>query len=251
MANDIQTNALTQISSAMNDIQSMWNLPQQHIQAINKSATLINSRHGLLSGVPIICKDTECPYHDTCMVDPANRIVGSRCPQEIGALLARFEALCEEFKITEEDAVDLGQVKELVDLEMMMLRCDNKMAKDASFIERTVKDVLKNGRVLYEDQISQAVQLKLQLIEKHSKILKDLNGTRSSKKERNVLLDPSQQAAILIQKAKEIDLTIANMPIEVQDADYVEVDDNEIPGVETTETEEVEVVEEEFITPES
>lgn len=213
---------------ASTDIQAMWNIPSQQIVDAQRAAAIANTRHGLLSGIPIICKDLHCPFLQVCNVDPNNRMLGTRCPQEIGALLTRFEQLCTEFAITPNDYVDLGQIKELVDLEIMMLRCDNKMAMDASFIDKTVKDIAKNGTVLYEDQISKATELKLSLIEKHSKILKDLNGTRSSKKQVNSVIDPSQQAASLIAKAKELQLKIDSMQIEVIDGDFIEADEDDL-----------------------
>lgn len=222
----IQNTATTAIDqAALQEIQAMWKMPAQHVAGVTKTATIINSKHGMLSGVPIVCKGDQCPYKDTCMIDIADRIVGSRCPQEIGALLARFSNLCRELEVGQEDFVDLGQVKELVDIEIMIMRCDNKMAIDADFIEKSVKDIAKNGRVLYENKISQAVELKLSLIEKHSKLLKDLNASRSSKKESNLNLDPSQTAAQLIQKAKELDIMLKNAPIEVIEGEYVDVEE--------------------------
>lgn len=240
MGNSITTtngkvDTVVSVNNAMNELQSMWAIPNQHIQNVQREVSIVNTKHGLLSGVPIICKGDECPYINTCRIPQVDRIVGSRCPQEIAALLVRFEQLCSEFDIRPDDSVDMGQIKELVDLEIMMLRCDNKMAFDANFIERSVKDISRNGKVLYEDKISQAVELKLQLIDKHSKILKDLNGTRASKKEQNVALDPSQEAAMLIQKAKEIDAQLASMPIDVVDSDFLEVTEEDMNYGENTE----------------
>lgn len=216
--------ATTTINTAMSDIQNMWKLPNQHLQAVQKVVAVRNTRHGLFSGVPIVCKGIDCAYVNTCMVDPADRIIGSRCPQEIASLLTRFEQLCNEFDISENDAVDMGQVKELVDLEIMMLRCDNKMAYSADIIQKSVKDIAKNGKVLYEYKIDPVAEFKLNLIEKHSKILKDLNGTRDSKKGGNAQLDPSQAAADLIRKAKEIEEKMGAMAIEVVDSSFTEVE---------------------------
>lgn len=223
--------ASNNINTAMTDIQNMWKLPNSHIQAVQKVVAIRNTRHGLFSGVPIICKGADCAYAATCMVDPADRVVGGRCPQEIAALLTRFEELCKEFGITEEDAVDMGQLKELVDLEIMMLRCDNKMAYSADIITRSVKDIAKNGRVLYEDKIDPVAEFKLNLIEKHSKILKDLNGTRDAKKGGGAILDPSQTASDLIRKAKEIEEKLGSMAIEVVESTFTEVTDDDIANL--------------------
>lgn len=211
---------------AMAEIQAMWKMPTTQIASIKKMASIVSSKHGMLSGVPIICRGDDCAYQETCMIEYADRVVGSRCPQEIGALLSRFSNLCNELGVTVDDYVDLGQVKEVVDIEIMIMRCDNKMAIDANFIERSVKDIARNGKVLYENKISQAVELKLSLLERHSKLLKDLNASRNSKNVPVVVLDPSQTASMLIQKAKEIDARMRAMPINVVDEDYIDVEES-------------------------
>lgn len=215
--------AITNINTAMSDVQKMWKLPTQHLNTVSSVIAIRTTRHGMFSGVPIICKGPDCAYAATCMVDSADIVVGSRCPQEIASLLARFEELCSEFDIKEEDAVDMGQVKELVDLEIMMLRCDNKMADNSDILQKSVKDVAKNGRVLYEFKIDPIAEFKLSLMDKHSKILKDLNGTRASKKSVGAILDPSQVAADLIRKSKEIEERVGTMSIEVIDSEFTEV----------------------------
>lgn len=223
--------ASNNINTAMNDLQNMWKLPNSHIQAVQKVVAIRNTRHGLFSGVPIICKGLDCAYAATCMIDKADRIVGNRCPQEIAALLTRFEELCKEFDITEEDAVDMGQLKELVDLEIMMLRCDNKMADNSDILQKSIKDIAKNGRVLYEYKIDPVAEFKLNLIEKHSKILKDLNGTRDAKKGGGTTFDPSQTAAELIRKAKEIEEKMGAMAIEVVDSSFTEITDDDVSNI--------------------
>ena len=223
--------ATANINNAMTDIQNMWKLPSQHIQAVQKVVNIRNTRHGLFGGVPIVCKAGDCAYAATCMVDPADRLVGERCPQEIASLLTRFEQLCREFEISEDDAVDMGQIKELVDLEIMMLRCDNKMADNSDILQKSIKDIAKNGRVLYEYKIDPVAEFKLNLIEKHSKILKDLNGTRDSKKGGGATLDPSQVASDLIRKAKEIEERVGSMAIEIVDSSFTEVTDDDMNSI--------------------
>lgn len=217
------------------NIANMWGIPAAHIKHTQNAAAIVNTKHGLASGVPIICKDTECPYVATCRIDPQDRIRNTRCPMEIGALISRFEQLCHEFGIGETDYVDLGQIKELVDLEIMMLRCDNKMAIDASFIETSVKDIAKSGDIIYEDKISLATELKLTIIDKHSKILKDLNGTRSSKGHSLTTLDASLQAASLMERARELEIKLNDMSIEILDEEFYETEDAQYELVEEDE----------------
>ncbi len=219
-------NNLEQLQSAgifgtsINEIQNIWRLPPQHVAQVKNTVETMNSRHGLFANVPIICKGESCPYLGTCTVPIMNLPTGYRCPMEIGAIFSRFERYCEEFEVTEENAVDLGQIKQLVDLEVMIMRCDSKMALSADFIEETLKDVTKNGTPIYEKVVTQANQFKLTLLERHSRLLKDLNATRSSKKEAKIDNDASKVASIIMKRVQEVSSSLGVSSQDVLEVDY-------------------------------
>lgn len=217
----IKASSDIQLSNVMGDVKDMWNISDEQMRGMSRASRVVSTKHGMFSGVPIVCKAEGCPYKETCLIDEADRIKGSRCPQEISSLLSRFEKICTELKITEEDAIDMGQVKELVDIEIMMLRCDNKIASNSDVLMESIKDVTKSGVTIYEWQADPAIELKLNLMDKHSKILKDLNATRSSKKEVGKVIDPSLEASQLIQRAKELELSFSDIDDElIIEADY-------------------------------
>lgn len=214
---------------AINDIQNVWRLPAGHIDKVKSTYATMNAKHGLFANVPIICKGERCPYIGTCTVDILNLPTGYRCPLEIGAIMARFESYCDEFNVSEKNAVDLGQIKQLVDLEVMIMRCDSKMAISADFIEETLKDVTKTGTPIYEKVVTQANQFKMTLIDKHGKILKDLAATRSSKKDTGNDDDASKVASVLMKRVHEISSQLGMQTQEVLNADYYEeVDDGSV-----------------------
>ena len=208
--------------SAVKDIQNIWRLPTKHIKQVKQTVETTNSRHGLFTNVPIVCKGESCPYIGTCTVPITDLPTGYRCPIEIGAILARFERYCEEFEVTEANAVDLGQIKQLVDIEVMIMRCDSKMAMSADFIEESLKDVTKNGTPIYEKVVTQANQFKLTLLERHARILKDLNATRASKKEQKIDNDASKVASIIMRRVQEVSSNLGMSAQEVLEADYHE-----------------------------
>lgn len=205
---------------SVKEIQNIWRLPTKHVTQVKNTVEVMNSRHGLFANVPIVCKGEACPYVGTCTVPITDLPTGYRCPIEIGAIFARFERYCEEFDVTEENAVDLGQIKQLVDLEVMIMRCDSKMAMSADFIEEVLKDVTKKGVPIYEKQITQANQFKLTLLERHARILKDLAATRSAKKEQKIDNDASKVASIIMRRVQEVSSTLGVSSQEILEADY-------------------------------
>lgn len=209
-------------ANAITEIQNIWRLPAKHIAQVKDTVEITNAKHGLFANVPIICKGEGCPYLGTCTVSIVDLPIGYRCPIEIGAIMARFERYCEEFEVTEADAVDLGQIKQLVDIEIMIMRCDSKMAVSADFIEESLKDVTKTGVPIYEKVVTQANQFKMTLLERHGRLLKDLAATRSSKKETKTDNDASKVASLIMKRVQEVSQSLGTSSQEVLEADYHE-----------------------------
>jgi type IV pilus biogenesis protein CpaD/CtpE len=70
--------------------------------------------------------------------------------------------------------------------------------------------------------VTQASQFKLTLIERHSKILKDLAATRSSKKDKKIEDDASKTASILMRRVQELATGLGVKSQDVLEVDYDE-----------------------------
>lgn len=189
----------------------MWGLNPALIQEINKSAMIRSSKHGMFASVPIICQNQDCAYKDTCSVDPANRIVGQRCPMEIGAIIARFNQYCLHFglnvtgdTIEEEDLVDATLIKDLVTIEVQQMRCENKIAMSGDFMSKTLLDIDKKCKPYYGDIISPESEHLLVLQDKKVKILNQLNATRKDKaNDKSKTASPTENAIKIFQEVQK------------------------------------------------
>ena len=76
----------------------IWGVSPQSIAVAQNMSQLYKIKHGMFACVPIICKGAGCPFFTSCRVDENYRVVGERCPQEIGAIMARYEYWCQHFK---------------------------------------------------------------------------------------------------------------------------------------------------------
>lgn len=237
-----QQNSIINVNQQIDDnaaMTQMWGLNPAIVQEINKSAMIRSSKHGMFASVPIMCKGPDCAYANVCSVDPVNRIVNQRCPMEIGAIVARFNYWCNHFEldstgdtIKDEDAVDASLIRDLVNWEVQMIRCENKIAMSGDFIGKTLLDIDKKCKPYYGDIVSPETEHLLVLQDKKIKILNQLNATRKDKaNDKNNNSNPTESAIRIFQEVQEaikkqniIDLDEIDFS-DVQEVDYT--NDNE------------------------
>jgi hypothetical protein len=194
------------------DMQKIWGMHPAVAKVAVESARVYSMKHGMFAGVPIICKDTKCPYAEVCTIDVSFRIVGKRCPMEAGAIMARYNAWCKHFeidltgkKIKDEDLVDATLIRDLVENEIQTLRAENRIAMNADFIGKTLADIDNKGSAYYEDTVTPEAEYLNTLQDKRYKILNLLNSTRKDKaNEKSKQLTPSEKAVSIFKKVAEI-----------------------------------------------
>jgi uncharacterized protein YaiI (UPF0178 family) len=200
------SNENTPSKSAIPALPSMWKQSTQGAKNVDAARQMLQLKHGMFASVPIICKGRTCPYFQTCWIPEADLQVGERCPIEIGAILERFDKYCQQLNIdTENEIVDAGLVKEVVDIEIMMVRADGLLARDGNLIEEVVAGVSPKGQEYYRPEIHLAVELKERLRKEKTRILNQLNATRKDKKNDGLVSnDPSSVAARIIAKVRDL-----------------------------------------------
>ena len=211
----------------------MWGLNPAVIQEISKSAMIRSSKHGMFASVPIVCKAQDCAYKDVCTVALAQRTVGQRCPMEIGAIIARFNQWCLHFgldvsqdTIKEEELTDATLIRDLVNLEVQMMRCENKIAISGDFMSLTLADIDKKCKPYFESIVSPESEYMMTLQNNKIKILNQLNATRKDKsvdKSRNA--SPTENAIKIFQQVQEA--IRAKTIIDVDTIDFTEIEEPE------------------------
>ena len=214
------------IAAAINDV---FQLSVDQAKEAKSVANLYKLKHGLMAAIPIICKVKDCPYYDICTIDQSQRILGSRCLHEIGVMVSRFESLCTELDIKDQDTVDAGLAKDVIDIEMMMLRVDKKFALTGDVLADVFEAVDQFGKVHLSKGVDPLLTFKLQLYDKKMKLLEKLNSTRKDKAEEiKKKKDPSVKSATLIAKAKILSEAMKKMktePIDVEELDVIYQED--------------------------
>lgn len=187
---------------------SAWTQNPNAVQAIEIAKRLRATKHGMYASVPIICKAESCPYAESCELQQMEIApYGDKCPMEIAAIEDLFTRYCSDMNIDPEDKnqqVDAIMVKEVVDIDISMLRCDKKMAISADFIIDQVVSVTEDGEAISRQELHPLTEYKEKLRAQKFKTLNLLNSTRKDKSGSrvNVTFDPSERAAQML-KIKE------------------------------------------------
>lgn len=187
-------------------IAEVWGIDEGSSRGVTKASLLANVKHGILAQVPMICRGPKCPYVKTCYLKAEERPERGRCPIEIATILSLFEKYTKHLEVTDEDIVDLTLIKELIDLDIQLLRADHYMAARPEFVEEVPVFVTEDGRAYTKPEISRVVEYKEKLRKERHRILQLLNSTRKDKEGGIKGKDPSSMAAEILAKAKELGL---------------------------------------------
>ena len=227
---------------------AVWKMDPSISEEIKDIAMINSSAYGMFASIPIICKGSNCAYKDVCMVSLGERILGRRCPMEIATIISRFEMWCAHFNIDisndfidSKDAVDASLIKDLVNIEVQMMRAENKIALNADFMHTTLLEVDKKCNPYYGEDLHPATTYLMTLQQRKDKILNQLHATRKDLAADRKLATPSDEAIKLFKQIKEMQMA--------NDVDITDVEFDEEGNIIDTTAEEVteetsEVVEE-------
>ena len=222
---------------------AMWGISPAVIKEISNMNRVYSSKHGMFASVPIICKGPDCAYKEVCMVSQAQRVVGQRCPMEIAAILSRYEQWCMHFEINTsddvidaKDLVDATLIKDLVNIEVQILRAENKIAINGDFMADTLLDIDKKCQPYFGKIVAPETEFLMTLQDRKIKILNQLNATRKDKAADKRKESASDAAIEIFQKVKELERN--QQVINISDLDF----DDAGEVIEVTETSEVQTI---------
>ena len=208
---------------------AMWGLTPTKTKQVSNISKVYFTKHGMFASIPILCRGVDCAYKDVCMVDPSERTVGSRCPMEIAALITRFNQWCQHFNINidgetieSKDLVDATLIKDLVNIEIQILRAENKIALSGDFMGETLIEVDKKCNTYYGTVITPESEFLMTLQDKKMKILNQLNATRKDKAADKRKETASDEAVRIFQQMQELQREQNKAKYDIMDVDFDE-----------------------------
>ena len=175
--------------------------------------------------------------------------IGKHCLVEVNLLNEWTRLYVNEFDGGEESFVELGFCRELAEIEVMLWRLNNGLSKEenAELLQETIVGMDRNGNALKRKEKNSLLDVRENMVNRKSKLIKLMVGDRQEKYKREAALktreatDPSTSAAQLRNKITRLLKEAETGVLKLQEKEGNIID---VPYSDATQTEEI-------LTPES
>lgn len=159
-----------------------WNYDTKGLESVKAAMSMLSTKNGLYSKIPIYCKDKKCPYSESCLLLPYGLAPkGQPCPVETSQIEERHRRYCMEFDLDENSFTDMNLVSEIVSLEIMMERCKALLSKEQVPVIEITTGITESGREIKQPTVSQAYVAYEKMSKKRDSNYQLLAATRRDK----------------------------------------------------------------------
>lgn len=171
-----------ELEKSLEKQQNLWGYSSLGVEASKAAMTMLSTKTGLYSRIPLICKGKKCPYSDNCGLDKYDLTpVGEYCPMETAQIELSVQKYAKEFEILQEDFTDQNILREIVNLEIMMERCKSLLAKEQSPVVDVITSITEQGESYTHPEVSKAFEIYERCQKQHISLLNLMNATRKDK----------------------------------------------------------------------
>lgn len=193
-----------------NSIDNIWGHSGVAKEGKRAAMTMLSTKTGMYASIPLICKGGNCPYQETCTLLQYDLCkIGEPCPNECAMIEVYYANYSEEFDLDHASFTDKVTVKELIDTEIKLQRCQALMNKEQTQIKQEFAGATEQGEVFYKDEISKAFELYQRNWNNKEKILNQLMATRAAKSK---LGKEESSVKDILNDALNVDFTVEERP---------------------------------------
>lgn len=147
------------------------------IDALKEAVSRRYQKLGLFAQMPLVCKGSDCPYNSLCYEWQQGEVsVGDRCLPEMSSIFTYTTQYCQTLNITPDNFIDMTLIKDLVNVDLVIDRC-NKILALTNLVEDVAVTAVKNS-IIYKPEINRAQEILERMIARKEKLLQLLNATR-------------------------------------------------------------------------
>ena len=164
---------------------NVWGHDAAGVKAIQAAMSMLSTKTGLYTRIPIYCKGGNCPYAESCsLLKWGIQPNGQACPVEIAQIQKKYVEYAKEFDLDGEDAspTDKNLVAEIIKMEIYMERCDALMSAEGSPVQMVVTGIAEDGTPIESPDVSKSVQAYERFSKKRNDDYNLLMATRKDKK---------------------------------------------------------------------
>lgn len=174
---------------------------------------------GSSSSLVMLCDKAKCPYKDKCPVYGSTACPeGRECLHENKILSVTMDNYLTSLEVNLDNYPEMVMINQLVEYELIEYRCNAILSNSHRDMKmRSIAGVDADGNVIYKEEISHALQIKMMAYKNKIQLLQELTATRKEKYKKQAALKESkdgQTKMISSMKAKLSELKTRNIEVE-------------------------------------
>lgn len=165
-------------------VSNVWGHSDMALQVKRAAMSMLATKHGLYTKIPISCKGDECPYRRTCpALKHGAAPEGEICPIEAALIEQKYEGYNSDFNLDEASFTDRSIVSEIINLDIQLERCKELMGAEGVPVVDVVAGVDESGTPIYRPEVSKFQEAYERALEKRNKLYSLMEATRKDRKQ--------------------------------------------------------------------
>lgn len=167
------------------NIQNVWGYSNVGIEAKKAAMSMLSTKTGMYTRIPLMCKMDDCPYKESCSLLPYNLApFGEPCPIETAQIELRYVGYSDDFDLDLASFTDKNLVAEIINCDIMIERCKALMSKEQNPIIDVVSGVTENGDQFTHPEVSKAWEAYEKAMKRRNEAYQLMMATRRDKKDK-------------------------------------------------------------------
>ena len=168
------------------NVNNIWGYSNVGLEAKRAAMSMLSTKTGMYSRIPLLCKSEDCPYSETCPLLPYNLAPhGEACPIETAQIEIRYAGYESDFDLDTASFTDKNLVAELINHDIMLERCKSLLTKEGVLVTDVVAGIAENGEEFYRPEVSKHWEAYERIQKKRNDIYNLMMATRKDKKDKN------------------------------------------------------------------
>lgn len=168
-------------------------LTEEETRSIAKQ--FLNIELGSSTNLVMICSSAKCLYKSRCVLYTAGKAPeGKECIHENKVLTTSFDQYVQSLNVALDNFPELVLINQLVEYELIEHRCNAILSYDHTNLKmRSVVGVDNEGNVITKEDISHALQIKMQVFKNKIQLLESFTATRKEQYRKQAALKEAKE----------------------------------------------------------
>lgn len=181
--------------------------------------SFVNIELGSSTNLVMICSKEKCLYKSRCeLFNTGNMPTGKECLHENKVMSVAFDQYISSMDVDINNYPEMVMINQLVEYELIEFRCNAILAHDHINLKmKSVIGIDVDGNIVTKEDISHALQVKMQVFKNKMQLLESFTATRKEKYKKQAALKEAKDGhakVISAMKTKLNELKTKNVDIE-------------------------------------